>query len=254
MGSGLRLLLLCPTAALLACGSSAPANNNSSAIATASGDYVLTVAPQTSNASSMNGDLNITGSTVTGAFLYNNSHTPGCGAQTITFTGTIDSSNVMTLTSSSFAGNVAKFTLQLPLLSNANGASTGSGTAQITGSTCTLASTGLAATFIPTFSGVWSGAVSGVGNGTVSLTVLQGAVNASGQFPSTAVATFASPSCTFSSGNLTGTVSGATLQFSGSNITVSANGGASSMSFNLNAPLFSPGCGGGDYFGTLNRQ
>jgi len=253
MRSGPRFLLLCPVAALLACGSSTPSRNTPS-IATASGDYVLTVAPQTSNASSMNGDLNITGSAVTGAFLYNNSHTPGCGAQTIAFTGTINSSNVMTLTSSSFAGNVATFTLQLPLLSTANGASTAAGTAQITGSTCTLASTGLTATFIPTFSGVWSGPVTGVGSGTITLTVSQGSVNASGQFPSTAVATFSSPSCTFSSGNLTGTISGATLQFSGSNITATANGGASSMSFNLNAPLFSPGCGGGDYFGTLNRQ
>src|SRR4051812_40756364 len=57
------------------------------------------------------------------------------------------------------------------LISNAGGSSAAAGTAQITGSSCALASTGLAATFIPTSSGVWSGAMTGVGSA-ASMTVL----------------------------------------------------------------------------------
>jgi hypothetical protein len=220
-----RFLVLLPLAALLACGSTTPASNL--AYAPVSGDYVITVAPSTANASQLNGDLVIQGTSISGIFRYYN---PGTicvsGAQDIPFTGSVVNS-VMTLTSGSFSGSVATLTIPLPLGTNNVGAQVASGTAAIAGGTCALASTTLQIEYIPSYTAAWTIAFTSPSNSTGSLTVVESATaDADGQFPATGT-------LTLPGGNglpilLTGQVSGAILQLANaqSTVTVTANNAA----------------------------
>jgi hypothetical protein len=249
MLSRLRLTLLLPLAALAACGGSSniPAVGY---IAPTSGDYVIVVAPGTASADILAGDLSIQGSSVTGAF--SNVQGQLC-IPAITVTGSLSTANVLNLSSNSFGGSTAGFTVQ-PLSDNNVGTETATGTVQVTGGTCTLASSSLQETYVPSFARTWTGTVTGPVNGTVTLIISQSTANGAGQFPATGVLSFTSANCTITGSNsimLTGTVIGFNLQLASGNTTVSATNTASTLSLNLNLAAGGQGCTGGSYSGTL---
>ena len=167
MKTALRSLLLLPLAALIACGTSAPAVGG---IAPISGDYVLNVNPVAGGAAtSFSGNLYISGTGVSGSFVYGNGNS-ACNAQSFPVTGTINTAGtLMTLSSSAFAGslsgNTVSLTLQLPLITYSDYTYNTTGTAQIaagsTGTNCALASSPLTAQYLPPFTGSGTGAVSG---------------------------------------------------------------------------------------------
>ena len=133
MKTALRSLLLLPLAALIACGTSAPAVGG---IAPISGDYVLNVNPVAGGAAtSFSGNLYISGTGVSGSFVYGNGNS-ACNAQSFPVTGTINTAGtLMTLSSSAFAGslsgNTVSLTLQLPLITYSDYTYNTTGTAQI---------------------------------------------------------------------------------------------------------------------------
>jgi hypothetical protein len=71
MLSRLRFAFLLPLVALLACGGSG-SNSISVPADAATGDYVITVASGTAQASIFTGAITVAGSAVTGVFRYNN--------------------------------------------------------------------------------------------------------------------------------------------------------------------------------------
>jgi hypothetical protein len=231
MLSRLRFALFLPLAALLACGGSDSSNSIPAGGAT-TGDYIITVAGGTAQASVFTGALTVSGTAVTGTFRYNN---PGTicvsSAQDIPFTGTVVNGSLI-LTSSSFVNSVATITLPLPFGNNTSNQQVSTGTAVIAGGTCALASTTAKGQYIPSLSGTYSGAFSGPVAGTGSIVLVESAANADGQFPTTVAVSFSSTvnaACNFSiptSAPVNGLISGATLQASNSNILVSANAGS----------------------------
>jgi hypothetical protein len=224
----LRITLLSPLLATLACGSSGPSNIGVPGTA-ATGDYVITVAGGTAQASMFTGALNVSGTAVTGTFRYNN---PGTlcvsGAQDIPFTGSIVNGN-LTLTSASFASSVATLTLPLPFGATTSGQQVTNGTAVIAGGTCALASTTAKGQYIPSLSGTYSGTLTGPVAGAVSVTLNEASANSDGQFPTTVALTFtsiANSGCNFTipiSAPASGVLSGGTLQVSTPTISLSLN-------------------------------
>jgi hypothetical protein len=235
MISRVRLLLLTPLAALLACSSHAILPIPTTAAV--SGDYVLNVTPVAgSAATSFTGNLNISGSAVDGAFQYNNPNS-ACNGHSFPVVGTIGTNGVMTLSSSSFGGsflgNTATITIQTPLDVLSGEAPNSSGTAQIaagTGTNCTLASGTLTANYLSPYNGTWTGNVtSGVASGTATLIVAEtipvdtaqtpgAATQTQGLIPATASLAFSGTTTTGQSCNftapvqLTGQISGYNLQ------------------------------------------
>lgn len=260
MRSRFRPLFLLPLATLLACGanSGSPLSTTGGGFEPTTGDYVITVAPGTAGSSTFTGALTVSGTSVTGVFQYNNigSNCVSSG-QDIPFTGSIVNT-VLTLTSASFSNSVATLTIQ-QFSENNLGASLASGTAVITGGTCALASTPLQAALIPTFSGVWSGMLSGPANGNVSLSIMQSAANADGQFTVSGALSFGGSSCSFSLNGLSGLVRGNNMQLgNGSNppdseAGININVQSSPATMSLSVYPTNLGCPAGSYSGTVSH-
>lgn len=239
----LRLFLLLPLSALLACGSSTPTVT----IGPPSGDWVLNINSATA-AGYFPGSLNIQGTNVSGVFQYVNPPTTcSPGTQPITVSGSI-SGSAMTLTSSSFGGSVATFTIQLPLNQNTTPNYT-FGTVQIAGGSCALASSPLNINYI-NYTGNYSGTLTGsttVGQttvdvtGQVTLSVTAGLPNSAGQFMvSGASMSFASSLCSFSATDtLSGLITGYNVQLGSGTLSLIAN--AQSLPISLSV---SGGCTG----------
>ena len=269
MNTGLRFLLLLPLAALIACGSSSPSTSGS--VTPVSGDYVLSVTSGSSVGTAFTGGLNINGSTVTGAFVFSNA-TSACNGTLIPVTGTINSNNLLTLTSSVFAGNTATLTIQFPLTQNTTYTSSASGTAQIapgsSGTNCAISMANIAAVYLAPYTGTWTGTiVNGTVSGTATLVVAEPIttgttfnLNASGQFPATGTFSFSTPTCSISSIPLTGQVTGYTLQLnqtvtgSQNAIVPSATETTNPVTFNVLIPSGSTStCQAGTYSGTITQ-
>jgi len=281
MNTALRSLLLLPLAALIACGSSAPAVGG---IAPTSGDYFLSVAPVSgSAANSFSGNLYISGTSVSGSFIYTNANS-SCTGQSFPVTGTINSAGtLMSLSSSAFAGslsgNTATITLQLPLIAYTSNNYSTTGTAQIaagaSGTNCALASSTLTAQYLQPFTGSWIGSVTGPVSGTSTVTgsvtlivseaipqTLATSTSAAGLIPTTGSLAFNGPSCSFSTAiALSGQVSGYTLQLNQvvsapqSPVIVSASETTSPVTFNFLIPSSaSVTCPAGSYSGTITPQ
>lgn len=257
MLSRLRFALFLPLAALLACSGS---GNTVSTPATANtGDYVIIVAGGTAQASIFTGALTVSGLNVTGVFRYTN---PGTicvsSSQDIPFTGTM-ANGTLTLTSSTFSSSIATLSLPLPFGNNTSNQQVSTGTAVITGGTCALASTSAKAQYIPSLAGTYSGTLTGPVTGNASATITEAAANADGQFPATIAIDFSSTvnsACNFSipaSASAPALISGATLQATFGNISVTVNAGSPPSSFSVSYAPTTVGttvCGG-TYTGTL---
>ena len=207
MLSRLRFLLLLPVATLIACGGASTPPTGTS-YTPVGGDYLITVGVGTAGASTFAGNLTVSGSSVSGVFRYSNVAACVSAAQDIAFTGSFQS-NVLTLTSASFANSVATLSIKLPLSSNNLNQQIASGTSVITGGTCALASSTLQAQLIPSYQGTWVVSLTSPSAATASLQVTQSTTaNADGEFLATGSITCAGGSPT----QLTGLVGGATLQ------------------------------------------
>jgi hypothetical protein len=219
----LRLLLLLPLSALLACGSNSP---GVALFTTPSGDWVFNVSNALVNAGAFTGSLTIQSTSVSGILSYYN---PACmsAPQALAVSGSINSSGTtMTLTTAAFSGSVATLTMQLPLIS-ASVPNYAFGTAVITGGSCALASTQLTANYINYFANFSGTLTGGSITGPLSITVPTSPANSTGQFPISAAGfSFAGSTCNFSSQSLSGSISGYTLTLG--NGTVSVNADASS--------------------------
>jgi hypothetical protein len=263
----LRAILLLPLAALVACGNVTTATTTTTTgitYAATSGDYVITVAPGTANASTFTGNLNVVGTSISGVFRYNN---PGkvcvSGTQDIAFTGSTVN-GIITLTSAAFASSVATLTIALPLGTNSSGQQLASGTALITGGACALASTTAQTQFIPSFAGTWNSTLTGPATGAASVVLTEAGADADGQFPATAAISFSSSTstaCNFSvpiAAPISGLVSGAVLQAQDSTtsptITLTANASVTpiTVSVTTSVPSGNSACGG-TYTGTLTH-
>jgi hypothetical protein len=277
MNTALRSLLLLPLAALIACGSSAPAVGG---IAPTSGDYFLSVAPVSgSAASSFSGNLYISGTSVSGSFLYNNGNS-SCNGQSFPVTGTINSAGtLMSLNSSAFAGslsgNTATLTLQLPLIAYTNNTYNTTGTAQIaagtSGTNCALASSTLTAQYLQPYNGGYTGTLTS-GTSTVTATIilaesipqtLATSTSAAGLIPASGSLTFNGAACNFSqtlTNSLAGQISGYTLDlYQGTSsltspVIVSASETTSPITFNVLISSGTTSCPAGSYSGTINPQ
>jgi hypothetical protein len=269
MNTGFRSLLLLPLAALIACGSSAP--SAPAGVTPVSGDYVLSVMSNNSVVATFNGGLNISGSAVTGTFQFS-SASSACNGTVIQVTGTINGSNLLTLTSSVFAGNTATFTIQFPLTQNTTYTASAGGTAQITagssGTNCAISSTTMAAIYLTPYTGTWTGTITnGTVSGAATLVVAEPIttgttfnLNASGQFPATGTLSFSNSTCSISSLPLTGQVTGYTLQLnqtvtgSQNPIVASATETTNPVTFNVLIPSGSTStCTAGAYAGTITQ-
>jgi hypothetical protein len=275
MNTALRSLLLLPLAALIACGSSAPAVGGTAAT---SGDYVLNVAPVSgSAATSFSGNLYIAGTSVSGSFLYNNANS-SCNGQSFPVTGTINSTGtLMSLSSSAFtgslSGNTATLTLQLPLIAYTNSTYNTTGTAQIaagTGTNCALASSTLTAQYLQPYSGSYAGTLTGPV--TVSATIILGesipqalatSTSAAGLIPAYGTLSFNGAACNFSqtlTNSLAGQISGYTLDlYQGTSsltspVIVSASETTSPITFNVLIVSGTTACPAGSYSGTITPQ
>jgi len=241
MLSRLRFLLLLPVATLIACGGASTPPTGTS-YTPVGGDYLITVGVGTAGASTFAGNLTVSGSSVSGVFRYSNVAACVSAAQDIAFTGSFQS-NVLTLTSASFANSVATLSIKLPLSSNNLNQQIASGTSVITGGTCALASSTLQAQLIPSYSATWTATLTSPSAATASLVVVESTTaNADGQYPATGVLTFSvSPCSTATPDNTyTGVVSGASLQLKSalySNMTVTANNAATPVSVSIGGDI-----------------
>jgi len=263
MLSRLRFTLFLPLAVLLGCASVPTPPVTGSSYTPIGGDYVITVAAGTANASIFTGDLAVAGSTVSGVLRYNN---PGkiCvpGSQDIAFSGNFGN-NVLTLTSAAFVSSVATLTINLPLGGNSSGQQVASGTAVITGGTCALASTTAQALYLPSLAGTWSGTVAGPSSGSASVVLTESPADADGQFPITGAVSFTSSTqsaCNFSipvSSPVSGLISGGNIEFANASSTISVTGNATvnpaTFDISLNLPAPAPSNCNGDYVGTLTN-
>ena len=191
----------------------------------------------------------------------------------IPVTGTISSSNLLTLTSGVFAGNTATLTIQFPLTQSttytyaATGGQPKSPPAPA-GQTVPFPPAPASALYLAPYTATWTGILtSGSVSGTATLVVAEPIttgstfnLNSSGQFPATGTIAFSSSSCTFAPIALTGNVSGFTLEInqsvssSQSPIVVSATETANPIAFNLLIPNSSTvSCPSGTYSGTLTQ-
>jgi hypothetical protein len=229
-----RWLVFLPLAALVACGGSTspPVGTSFTPVA---GDYVITVAPGTASAGFFTGNLAVSGSSVSGVFRYSN---PGTvcvsGTQDIPFTGAF-SNSVLTLTSTAFSNSVATLTVHLPLSTNNIGADLAGGTALITGGTCALASSTLQAQLIPTYTGPWTVTITTPASETLPLSLSESTTaDGDGQFTVSGTT-----GCGGTTINLTGLVSGPTLQLTNAPlstqpaIVVTANNSAEPVTVNV---------------------
>jgi hypothetical protein len=213
------------------------------------------------------GSLSVQGSTITGTFRINinrSQYPTPCfpTTQDIAFTGTIGSSNLLTLTSSAFSGSTATLQIQLPTDSNV-----AKGTGQIVGPVCTFSSQPLLAEFTPTISGTYTGSLAlnpyqtpNSSSGAATITLIEASANADGQFPVTGTLTYNSTGCNIST-PLSGYITGPFFTLNADIPGIIFEGVANSpptqftaASSNLYVPTGTTGCTSGFYGGTLTRQ
>ncbi len=204
----------------------------------------------------LTGALSGHGATVTGIF-----RAGGCisSAQDIHFTGSEDSSGVLTLTSSDLPNNVAILTATVSTLSsgytsaNAKLAATGSGP-------CAMNSSFLLGTEYQPLAGAFTGTLNSTTGTTATLTanLTQAAANADGQFPESGTLTLVTPKCTEAftlAGTATGPTLSATLKSSSGEAAIAVVGLATAAP-QANLPIIitvaSSTCSSGDFSGTLN--
>jgi hypothetical protein len=277
-----RLLFLTPLATILACASQAPLTVPTAPAG--SGDYVLSVTPAPgSPATSFTGNLYVSGSSANGAFQYNNPNS-ACSGQSFPVAGNVAANGVVTLSSSSFAGSFQGNTATIAFLllpdTGAGEVPYSSGMVQIAagaGTNCALANSSLTASYVPPYSGTWTGAASLGGttsvtppNGLVVLFVTEvipgappqqaSAANATGgTIPVTGSIAFISatyPMCNFATPiQLTGQIGGYNLQLAStsSNPAVSIQlNSSTNVNFSMTVGGGKP-CGG-TYSGILTQQ
>jgi hypothetical protein len=283
MISGLRVLFLTPLAALLACAGQAPLTVP--AAPAVSGDYVLNVTPSPANpATSVTGNLYISGSSAYGAFQYNDQNS-ACNGQSFPVAGNVAANGIVSLSSSSFAGTFLDNTATMTflILQDAGEVPNSSGTIQITAGTgidCALPNSALIANYVPPYSGTWGGeavlpstTIPSPG-GYVTLSVNEAlpgtppqqasaASTTGGVIPVTGSIVFISatyPVCSFTNlffttkpVQLTGQISGYDLQLTASSypITVQLN---TSTNVNFSMTVAEPKPCGGTYSGILTQQ
>ena len=220
------------------------------------------------------GALQSTGSEVTGTFRFTNLAQTSCGlGQVVTVSGSVDSNDNLTLTSSVMPnGTTVKASLGM---TGSQQPYSGTGSIEVDGPTCTFPSTGAMGEQIQKASGTYTGTLTpgtliSPGSGpsaAVSLAITQSTTPQSdGEFPVTGSINYTIGSCTGSIG-LSGTVSGVGVTlFSTSSPTNpqvvdfvgTANPAATSISAGLlefaPAPCSSDPSSTADYTGTLTRQ
>ena len=273
MKPGHRCLILFPLAALVACGSS---RFDPGDILPINGTYVINLPGTVGVPPSFSGGIAFNGSGASGVLQYNNPTSP-CNQLGFPISGSIDgNNNILTLTSSTFLGNTANITIQLPVILQASGIYSASGTAEIaagTGATgCSLGTTSTAVQYLLPYDGAWTGTVSnGTTTGSILLSISEPvtithsgtnttAANASGQYPSTATFSFTSATCSIPPTYFTGLVSGYNLELnqtvSGSQnpLILSASESSIPTAFSVIVPVGSTTtCPAGTYAGTITR-
>jgi len=166
---------------------------------------------------------------------------------------------VLTLTSEPFAGSVAVVKVPLPLVKNY-----GQGSGTITGPVCALKMS-LGAEQVVDISGSYAGSLAAFPqipvDGSATLTMIEGAANAHGQFPLQATLEFESKSCSLStmfSGVLTGPFLHLDSSLSGASISgvtsATAPTGFTGTSLQVRVPAGVASCPSGFYGGPLIRQ
>lgn len=188
--------------------------------------------------------------------------------QDIAFTGSVDTTNLLTLTSTPFSGSVATLQLQLPLSAN----NIARGSIVISGGSCALASSTVLGVFIPSATGTYTGTLappqylgqpSTNTGGTATMVITQAAADADGRFPVTASLSFTSPTCTLST-PLTGSVTGFDMTLSAPStalpnpfilfLTVGPTAPGSARLLSFSVPVSTSACTSGIYTGELTRQ
>ena len=223
------------------------------------------------------GALSVKGPTVSGTFRILPALLPSLASPCvqpltiIPFTGTVDASSLLTLTSTPFSGSVVTMRLQLPLLNNI-----ARGTTQIVGGACATPSLPLIGVYVPSVTGTYAGTLTPVQLGSfpivsttplpVTVTLVQAPANADGQFPVTASLTFNPMSCASISVPVTGFISGLSLKLTGPPTGTLAIPSATFYGASISYPGFpyldsllsisgsSASCAGGLYNGNLVRQ
>ncbi|WP_263368255.1 hypothetical protein [Edaphobacter bradus] len=209
------------------------------------------------------GALTIQGSTASGIFRINDPQSsPPCipANQDIPFTGSIDSNNLLTLTSASFSGSVATLKIQLPLSTIGSTVSSANGTAQVIGGPCAVASSTIGAEFVPPITGTFTGTLYSSDrsvSGPTTIILTQSPANADGQFPLSGSITFSSSGCTLSS-TLTGMITGPFLKFAYSlpapSDAIAVVGLSPGMDFSIYVASSTSSCASGFYQGAFTRQ
>lgn len=182
-------------ATLLASGCGGPAKSYATQDLTGNWQFFQTDAFNMPNLiTGLTGALSGQGAAVTGVF-----RAGGCisSTQDIHFTGSEDSSGILTLTSTDLPNNVATLTATISTLSSgftgasAKLAATGSGP-------CTMSSSYIQGTEYQPLTGAYTATVNSTTGATATLTasLTQAAANADGQFPESGTLTLATSKCT----------------------------------------------------------
>lgn len=161
--------------------------------------------------------------------------------QDITFTGTTDATDLLTLTSAQFSGNTAILTLQLPLDLNRSA----NGTLTVAGGSCAEPSTSLLGYSVPSVTGTYTGTVSPTSpfgqtspsGGVATVVLAQAAANEHGQFVVTGSLTLSSPACNLAT-TLTGLTDGSSLSLSQTIASDSATTFTPPLFANFASPFF----------------
>jgi hypothetical protein len=187
MGLWLRIALLLPLVALLGCGAGT-ASNPTASTSSLNGNWEVSVSGALVNSATVTdfkGALELSGGIVTGTFRVLSSTPFGGNCPSITTdltaTGTLDSSNNLTLTIP-LSGGIATINASLPLDTNAFIP----GTYQIVGGTCATPLVAMDIIQFPPVTGTYTGTLSSAGspNATVTAVLAQSTTpNSDGQFP-----------------------------------------------------------------------
>lgn len=222
----LTALLLPPMVALSGCGSGIPPGPAPNALVnTVVGNWQMQVQSSVTGPGTVYfdllGELSVSGSSVSGTFqipstLFTNFPCHTSATQSLSFSGSLSSEDLLTLTSAPFSGSVATLQLQLPI-KNVGGTGLAIGTISIAGGPCAYPSTPVEGVLVPPLNGTFAGTfalqqlVGGqrVSGPSLPATILykQSAANTLGQFPLSANISINSSSCTFSA-TITGIISG----------------------------------------------
>ncbi len=286
MSATLALLFLC--AGLSGCGSSptsgAPSPTTNPLLAALPSNMQIqltysvgTPTPVQFFVANLIGSLTAQGNTVSGTLRYSTPSASPCISPTadITYIGTIDANNLLTLTTTSFAGTTAIIALQLPA-AFVGASYRVAGTAQLNGGSCAAAVTQGSAILVPSVTGTFTGSLTPsttvTGNpatgpgGSATVVLTQASANADGQFPLTGTLNFTSPNCTLAT-PVAGIVSGLTVQLVSGTSFPTIPGAVSAVSFfggafspglaasQMDISVAVPGCPDiGFYNGSLTRQ